>query len=385
MTRPVSMRQLVEGMALGFDASLGSDPAVVELTFVGEERGTYQLIIADGHCRFERGPLEPPTLRVETEAAVWRAVAENLLDPTTAILDGRMKVSGDLGLFQRLPRLFRKVKPEELRAPAAQRPPGPLRLPAMAWLLVALLPWKAVWMLTAAWGSGRAVLTGFVIAVVIWGSREARGGATFGERSTALVFAAAGAGVAAGAAPPPGLVGASFLALAAIWAASVLHARYPLTAEYSRWNYVPRLWSTGLFRHPNVLLTLLWSGIFVALGVLEAAGARGWIAQRAAGGASVALCVAGALFTRRHERGARLRRIDDLDESLACFQRIARLLLGIAAAGFLLVGHPRPPSGWLLIPAALALAALWRRPRPQPGDGGPSVPTNAAAANVLSR
>ncbi len=375
-TRQVTVRQLVEGMALGFDASEGSEvSAVLELAFTGEERGSYQLIIAAGSCRFEPRPVRPPTLKVETDAAVWRAVVESRIEPAAAILDGRMKVAGDLGLFQRFPRLFRRVKPEELRAPPDQRPPGPVRLPPMAWLLVALLPWKALWMLTAPWGSGRAVLTALGIAVVIWASREATGGATFGERSTALVFAAAGLGVVAGAAPPPGIVGASFLALAAIWAASVLHARYPLTAQYSRWSYVPRLWSTALFRHPNVLLTLLWSGIFVALGVLEAAGARGWVTPRAAGGVGIALCLAGALFTRRHERGARERRIDDLDASLARLQTVARLLLGAIACGFLLMGLARPLSGWLLIPAVLAAAALSRRARTQ--DGVRAVPGDA--------
>ena len=364
--RALSMRQLVEGMALGFDASAGGPPrAVLELALTGEERGTYQLIIDGGSCRFEPGSVEPPTLRVETDAEIWRAVSESRVEAIAAVLDGRMKVTGDLGLFQLLPRLFRRVTPDDLRAAADQRPPGPVRLPAMAWLFIAMAPWKVFWVLAAVRGSESAVLTAFAVAALIWGSRELRGGSTFLERSTALVLGAASMAVVAGAPPPPGIVAESFLALAAIWAASLVHARHPLTAEYSRWKYVPRLWTTTLFRHPNLVLTLLWSGIFAALAILGAAGARGWIPQRAAGVAGLALCVAGGVFTRRHERGARHRRIEDIDAGVARLQTIARALLAVIAGGFLLVGDPRTLSGWLLLPAGVVVAALCRRARPE--------------------
>jgi len=359
------MRQLVEGMALGFDPSEGSLPsAVIELAFNGDDRGTYQLVLRNGSCGFQPGPVEVPTLRVETDAEVWRAVLDGRLGATAAVLDGRMKVDGDLGLFQRLPALFRRVSPDGLRAPPDQRPPGPVRLPAMAWLFLGLLPWKTFWVTSALWGPQHAVLAAMLVAGVVLAAREAGGGATFLERATALVFAAAGAGSMIGARPPQGAVAASFLALAAIWAASVVHARYPLTAEYSRWNYVPRLWRTGLFLHPNTLLTVSWSGIFVALALVSAAAVRGWLPHQVSTALSVAICAAGGVFTRRRERGARSRRIDDLDASLARLRTAARVLLGIAAGGFLFVGDPGTPPIWSLAPAAaLVVAALWRRAR----------------------
>jgi hypothetical protein len=124
---------------------------------------------------------------------------------------------------------------------------------------------------------------------------------------------------------------------------------------------VPRLWSTTLFRHPNALLTLLWGGIFSVLAFLAAAGARGWIPHAASTALSVAICVAGGAFTRRHEAGARDRRIDDPDASLGRLRGAARLLLAVLAIGLLLMGDPRTLSGWLFAPAAALLAAaLWR-------------------------
>jgi putative sterol carrier protein len=364
MTAPtLSMRQLVEGMALAFDHAAGQEPsAVLELSFTGDDRGTYQLVMGNGACRFEPGPVLAPTLRVETEAEVWRAVFEGRLQAMAAVRDGRMKVVGDLQLFQQLPLLFRRMSPGDLRAPPGQRPPGPLRLPAMAWLFLGLLPWKVFWVLTAIGDPQRAVLVAMLVAGVLLAARETTGGATFLERATGLVFAAAGAASLIGAPPPPGVVGASFLALAGIWAASVVHARYPLTAEYARWNYVPRLWSTGLFRHPNTFLTLFWSCIFTLLALPGAAAARGWVPHPVATALSIAICAGAGEFTRRHERGARYRRIDDLDAGLVRFRTVARLLLGIIAGGFLLMGDPGTPSGWLLVPAGtLVVVALWRQ------------------------
>jgi hypothetical protein len=275
-----------------------------------------------------------------------------------------MRVKGDLELFRRLPRLFRRVTSQELRAPADVRPPGPVRLPAMAWLLVAMAPWKAFWVLTAVGSPDRATLAALALAAVVWGSREVRGGASFLERATVLVFCSGALALAAGARPPAHPGPQSLLVLSAIWSASVVHARWPLTADYSRWKYVPRLCSTALFRHPNVVLTLLWSGIFAGLGVLGASVARGWVPRRAADLLGIALCVAGAAFTDRHERGARDRRIEDLDASLARLHGAARLLVAFAAGALVLLGPTQPPSGWTVVPAVAAFSvAAWPRPR----------------------
>lgn len=369
-----SMRQQVEGMAVAFDPSAAPQPsAVLELAFTGEERGTYQLVLRDGTCRFEPQPVEAPTLRIETGAEVWRAVTEGRQQALDAVLEGRMKVTGDLGLFQRLPSLFRRLSPADLMAPPDQRAPGPVRLPAMAWLFVGLLPWKIFWVAAALLAPSRAVAAAALAAAILLALREATGGATFLERATALAFAAAGVALAAGARLPRDLVAASFLALAAVWAASVVHARYPLTAEYSRWAYTPRLWGTGLFRHPNALLTLVWSALFAALAGLALAAARGWLPHGLATAGAAAICAAGGVFTRRHQRGAPHRRIADLDASLARLRAAARLLLGIIAGGFVLARDPGAASGWWVLPAAaLAAAAVlapWRRapaavPRP---------------------
>lgn len=363
MTAPrPSLRQKMEGMAVAFDPSAGAPlHAVLEFAFTGDERGTYQLVIDGGTCRLEPRLLAKPTLRIETDAEVWRAVSDRRLQPIAAVLDGRMMVEGDLGLLQQFPRMFRQATWDALRAPAGQRAPGPVRLPAMAWLFLGLLPWKTFWVVSAFRGPQGALLTAVLLAGGLLAVREVTGGATFLERATALVFAAAGIAAILGGGTPPGIVPASFLALAAIWAASIVHARRPLTAEYSRWGYVPRLWSSILFQHPNALLTLVWAGIFTLLAVLGAAGALGWLPRAISAGLSIVISAAGGVFTRRHVAGARERRIDDPDADLARIRTLARLLLGLIAAVFLAMGGPRTLSGWVLAPvAALAAAALWR-------------------------
>ncbi len=375
-----TIRQLVEGMALGFDPS-ARDAGVLELAFTGDDAGTYQLLFGSGACRFARGTVEPPTLRIETSADTWRAIAEGRVEPLAAVLDGRLAVQGDLGSFQRLRSLFRPVTRADLRAPAGQRAPGPVRLPAMAWLFVGLLPWKAFWVATALHATRAGIYAGLVVAAIAAAAREASGGSTFLERCTVVSFGAASVALLGGAAPAPGLIGTSFLALAAIWAASLVRAPQPLTAEYARWNYVPRLWSTGLFRHPNALLTLVWACIFGALAVLAVAGGRGWMPRAASTVLAVALCAAGGVFTHWHERGARERRIPDLDRSLARLDRAARALLVGLAPAFFLIDGARAAAPWMAIPAAACLVAALRRAAPRdvtPARGRTGAPPRPA-------
>lgn len=359
MTAPaLTMRQLVEGMSLGFDPAAADGPAVVEFAFTGAERGTYQLVVADGACRFRSGSAPSPTLRIEADADVWRAVAEGRLEAMAAVVAGKLSVNGDLGLFQRLPRLFRRVAPDELRASPGQRAPGPLRLPAMAWLAVAFVPWKLFWVVTGTVGPRAGIATAAAAAAVVWAAREATGGATFFERATAALSAAAGAAVLVGVRPPPMVVAASLLALAAIWAGTLVRAPLPLTAEYSRWNYALRVWGTGLFRHPNAFLTLVWAGTFAVLATLAAGVEHGVIPPHASAVVGTALGLAMGWYTKRHERGVRTRRVEDLDGSLARLEGAARAFLALAAAGFLALGPPGA-SGWAIAPAvACALLAV---------------------------
>jgi hypothetical protein len=354
----LTARQMMEGLALGFDPSAcTANEAVIELSLTGDEAAAFQLVIRDGACRFEPEPVRPPTLRIVTDAEAWRAVIEGRGDAAAAMAAGKLRATGDMALFEQLPRLFRRLGADGLRAPADQRAPGPVRLPAMAWLALAFVPWKVFGVLTELRGPLFGSLGALLVATAIWIAREATGGATFFERGTAVVLGAITVPLALGARPASGLLPISLLSLAALWAASVSFARYPVTGDYARWTYTPRLWKTGLFRHPNIVLTLLWSGIFLVAGVLEAASARGWIASDASTVLSFALLISGSLFTARRQRGMRNHRIDDLDRGLVRLEAVARGLLCVVGAAFFLTADPRRELAWIIVPTVACVAA----------------------------
>ncbi|HET7825273.1 MAG TPA: hypothetical protein VFK90_08065, partial [Anaeromyxobacter sp.] len=179
-------------------------------------------------------------------------------------------------------------------------------------------------------GHARAgILAGAALALAVYAYRRGTGAATFFEAATASVLGAAALATLAGAPTSGPVLAASFAALAAIWAAAAGLRPLGLTGEYARWEYLPALAGTALFRHPNVFLSLLWAGAFLANAALAlwpiAGGGR-------ALGVVLHACIlaACAAITGRRKRGASTRRIDDVDRRLAEMRSLAA---GVAVVG----------------------------------------------------
>ena len=66
----------------------------------------WTLVIANGTCRAEAGAVAP-NLTLRVSVADFLALAGGQLDAATALMTGRLKITGDLGLAQRFQTLFR--------------------------------------------------------------------------------------------------------------------------------------------------------------------------------------------------------------------------------------------------------------------------------------
>ncbi len=124
--RPRTCTQAIEGMALTFNPEKAGDLEAViqfhvspstELRTGGEGGGEWNLNIANGQCRCERGVAPDPTLTITTPADVWLAIARKEIKGAIALMTGKYKAKGKMGLLLKMDKIFsRQPTAEEIAA-----------------------------------------------------------------------------------------------------------------------------------------------------------------------------------------------------------------------------------------------------------------------------
>jgi putative sterol carrier protein len=90
---------------VGGDA--GDLSAVIHFKFSGAEAGEWNAVIKDGLCAVAQGlPRQQPSITLVADSADFCQIARGELDAAAAVMQGRMKVSGDLGTAMKLIPLF---------------------------------------------------------------------------------------------------------------------------------------------------------------------------------------------------------------------------------------------------------------------------------------
>lgn len=82
--------------------------AVIQYKLSGEEGGNWIVTIKDGKCTVTEGLAEKPNLSVSANAKDFRDVLTGKLDGMMAFMQGKLRVTGDLNLGQRLLTMFRR-------------------------------------------------------------------------------------------------------------------------------------------------------------------------------------------------------------------------------------------------------------------------------------
>jgi len=117
---PTSVLQAIKGMVIRLNPDEAKDlNATIQFkvspstTF--EKGGDYYLSIANGKCEFSTGTTPDPTLTISTPADVWLKIARKELNGAFALMTGKYKARGQMGLLLKMDTLFsRKLAEAEL-------------------------------------------------------------------------------------------------------------------------------------------------------------------------------------------------------------------------------------------------------------------------------
>jgi multimeric flavodoxin WrbA len=275
---PESCREAILGMPYVFNPSAAGDLcADIQFKVSGSEPGEYVLRIRGGKCTAHEGSVSNPALTIYTPSEVWLKISRGELSGQTAYLKNMFRVEGDFSLLLRFEDLFsgpgaRKTlgaaKPMEEK-PVRQ---GPVRIPGMAWLSIAFIPWILSWATSSFLNTTVSLGISFFIGILIWVYRRLFEKPTWMETGTFIYFTACWL---------MALFGNEFfqtysdvlgyVALAGIWLGT-LAAEAPLTAEYSKWSYPQALWKHPVFLRTNAVITTVWGWIYLVQAVLALAG-----------------------------------------------------------------------------------------------------------------
>jgi putative sterol carrier protein len=90
---------------LNATAAQGLD-AVFQFEIAGSEGGSWNVIVKDASCQVQEGTHGDPTVTLSMSAEDWVSMVNKELNPMQAFMSGKLKVSGDIMLAQRIPALF---------------------------------------------------------------------------------------------------------------------------------------------------------------------------------------------------------------------------------------------------------------------------------------
>jgi putative sterol carrier protein len=87
------------------EAALGLS-ATYQLMLTGDGGGIWHLIVLNQTCQVCPGAAKLPTTTITLPASDWESLVSGQMDAFGAILQGRMRIDGDVMLATRLPGLF---------------------------------------------------------------------------------------------------------------------------------------------------------------------------------------------------------------------------------------------------------------------------------------
>lgn len=105
----ISVRDIISAMPPRFDpeAAAGLD-AVFQFDVYGEEAGQWYLVIKDATCRIEEGRHSSPNVTLTMGSADFVDMMLGNLSGQQAFFSGKLRISGDLMLAQRLENFFNR-------------------------------------------------------------------------------------------------------------------------------------------------------------------------------------------------------------------------------------------------------------------------------------
>jgi len=108
---PRTVREAIEGMAIRLNPDVAGDlQATIQFNVFPsallKTGGDYYLSIAEGKCDFSVGTIPDPTLTISTPADVWLKIARKEMSGPVALMTGKYKARGQMGLLIKMDKLF---------------------------------------------------------------------------------------------------------------------------------------------------------------------------------------------------------------------------------------------------------------------------------------
>jgi len=102
-----TIKELFDAMPAAFkpDAAPGVN-AVVQFTLTGDQAAEYYATIADGKCKVDEGKHESPAASLTIDGSDYLDLVSGKLNPQMAFMQGKLKLSGDMGLLMRFQSFF---------------------------------------------------------------------------------------------------------------------------------------------------------------------------------------------------------------------------------------------------------------------------------------
>jgi putative sterol carrier protein len=90
------------------EAAKGMDVAI-QFNLTGEGGGHYFVEVKDGICKTGEGDHPAPRMTTTIKAADYVDMVAGRLNPTTAFMNGKLKIQGDMGLAMKMQTLFKRT------------------------------------------------------------------------------------------------------------------------------------------------------------------------------------------------------------------------------------------------------------------------------------
>jgi putative sterol carrier protein len=107
----MTIAEIFEAMVQNVNSSAASGlTKTFQWNITGDDAGVYAIKFTNGQPELVKGGVEKPDITLTVSDKDWTSIVEGKLDPTTAFMTGRVKISGDLTLAMRLQNLFNRPR-----------------------------------------------------------------------------------------------------------------------------------------------------------------------------------------------------------------------------------------------------------------------------------
>jgi len=103
------IREMMEAMPGAFlPQKAGNNKALIQLVLTGEDAGNWVIDVADGQCQVREEQAARADVTVTMNGDDFVALYRDQLNPVSAFMSGKIKVSGNVGLVMQLLNWFER-------------------------------------------------------------------------------------------------------------------------------------------------------------------------------------------------------------------------------------------------------------------------------------